>query len=103
MLALKITIAMGLVGCLTSLAVAQQTEPAASEADKVCTPETLVGRYVITGFGPGTGNTIVDIEYGYDRNGIVEVSATDRTTARPLLVTIDAAPRDPRRGSTHGQ
>ena len=62
-----------------------------------------LGRYVITGFGPGTGNTIVDIEYGYDRNGIVEVSATDRTTARPLLVTIDAAPRDPRRGSTHGQ
>jgi uncharacterized protein (TIGR03067 family) len=49
MLALKITIAMGLVGYLTSLTVAQQTEPAASEADKVCTPESLVGRYVITG------------------------------------------------------
>ncbi|HKS49833.1 MAG TPA: Hsp70 family protein [Amycolatopsis sp.] len=53
-----------------------------------------LGRYVVTGFGPGTGGTVVDIEYAYDHSGVVHVSATDRTTTRPLLVTIDAVPPD---------
>lgn len=53
-----------------------------------------LGRYVVTGFGPGAGDTVVDIEYAYDRSGVVGVSATDRTTTRPLLVTIDAVPPD---------
>ena len=47
MLVLKITFALGLVSLLTSLAAAQQTESASSKADKTCTPESLVGRYVI--------------------------------------------------------
>ena len=49
MLVLKITFALGLVGCLTSLAIAREAEPAASVADTKCTPESLVGRYVIIG------------------------------------------------------
>lgn len=53
-----------------------------------------LGRYVVTGFGPGSGDTVVDIEYAYDRSGVVHVSATDRMTTRPLLVTIDAVPPD---------
>ncbi|WP_103339978.1 Hsp70 family protein [Amycolatopsis sp. CA-126428] len=53
-----------------------------------------LGRYVVTGFGPGTGGTVVDIEYAYDSSGVVQVSATDRTTTRPLLVTVDAVPPD---------
>jgi molecular chaperone DnaK len=53
-----------------------------------------LGRYVVTGFGPGAGHTVVDIEYAYDNSGVVHVSATDRTTTRPLLVTVDAVPPD---------
>ena len=47
MLVLKITLALGLVSLLNSLAAAQQAESASSKADKTCTPESLVGRYVI--------------------------------------------------------
>jgi hypothetical protein len=46
MLVLKITIALGLVAFLTSLAAAQQTGSATSQADKMCMPTSLVGRYV---------------------------------------------------------
>jgi uncharacterized protein (TIGR03067 family) len=49
MLALKIAFALGFLSYLTSLAIAQETEPAADKADKTCTPESLVGRYVIVG------------------------------------------------------
>jgi uncharacterized protein (TIGR03067 family) len=49
MLPLKIMITLGFMGFLVSLAVAQQAEPAASDTDKKCTPESLVGRYVIIG------------------------------------------------------
>lgn len=49
MLVLKITFALGLMSYLTSLAVAQQTEPATTPVDKTCTPDSLVGRYVIIG------------------------------------------------------
>jgi uncharacterized protein (TIGR03067 family) len=47
MLVLKIAFALGLVSLLNSLAAAQQTESASSKADKTCTPESLVGRYLI--------------------------------------------------------
>jgi uncharacterized protein (TIGR03067 family) len=47
MLLLKITFALGFVSLLNSLAAAQQTESASSKADKTCTPESLVGRYII--------------------------------------------------------
>ena len=49
MLALKITLALGLVSLLNSLAAAQQSESPSSKTDKTCTPESLVGRYVIVG------------------------------------------------------
>jgi uncharacterized protein (TIGR03067 family) len=49
MLVLKITLTLGFLTYLTSLAIAQQAEPATSAADKTCTPESLVGRYVIIG------------------------------------------------------
>jgi uncharacterized protein (TIGR03067 family) len=47
MLVLKISLALGLVSLLSSLAAAQQTESAGSKPDKTCTPESLVGRYQI--------------------------------------------------------
>lgn len=53
-----------------------------------------LGRYVVTGFGPGAGDRVVDIEYSYDRSGVVHVAATDRTTTRPLLITVDDMPPD---------
>lgn len=53
-----------------------------------------LGRYVVTGFGPGSGDTVVDIEYAYDHSGVVHVAAIDRNTTRPLLVTIDEVPPD---------
>ena len=49
MLVLKIAFALGLVSLLNALAAAQQTESGSSKADKTCTPESLVGRYVIVG------------------------------------------------------
>ena len=49
MLVLKIAFALGLMSYLTSLAIAQQTESAPAATDKTCTPESLVGRYVIVG------------------------------------------------------
>jgi uncharacterized protein (TIGR03067 family) len=49
MLVLKIAFALGLVSLLNALAAAQQTESGTSKADKTCTPESLVGRYVIVG------------------------------------------------------
>jgi molecular chaperone DnaK len=54
----------------------------------------FLGRYAVTGFGPGAGHTVVDVEYAYDRSGVVQISATDRTTGRPLLVTVDDVPQD---------
>jgi molecular chaperone DnaK len=53
-----------------------------------------LGRYAVTGFGPGAGHTVVDIEYAYDHSGVVHIAATDRTTTRPLLVTVDEVPPD---------
>ncbi len=53
-----------------------------------------LGRYFVTGFGPGDGRTVVDIGYEYDQNGVVHVTAVDRKTTRPLLVTVDAVPSD---------
>ncbi|HEX4224329.1 MAG TPA: Hsp70 family protein [Pseudonocardiaceae bacterium] len=53
-----------------------------------------LGRYVVTGFGPSAGQTIVDVEFTYDHSGLVHVSATDRTTSRPLLITVDEVPPD---------
>ncbi|GAA4232501.1 Hsp70 family protein [Actinomadura meridiana] len=53
-----------------------------------------LGRHVFTGFGPGAGETVVDIEYAYDHNGVAHVSGKDRGTGRPLLVTVDEAPAD---------
>jgi uncharacterized protein (TIGR03067 family) len=49
MLLLKFTIALGLLSFLTSMAVAQRTQSTASNADQACTPESLMGRYIIVG------------------------------------------------------
>jgi uncharacterized protein (TIGR03067 family) len=46
MLVLKLTLALGVCMFLVSLAAAQ-TDSAPSKSDKTCTPELLVGRYVI--------------------------------------------------------
>jgi molecular chaperone DnaK (HSP70) len=53
-----------------------------------------LGRYLVTGFGPGAGKTVVDIEYAYDQSGVVHIAAKDRKTHRPLLVTVDEVPPD---------
>jgi uncharacterized protein (TIGR03067 family) len=47
MLMLKITTLVALGAWLTSLCAVQDSDSAASEGDRTCTPESLVGRYVI--------------------------------------------------------
>ena len=47
MIILKVTIVLGLVAMATQFAFAQSTDSTADKPDKSCTPESLVGRYVI--------------------------------------------------------
>jgi uncharacterized protein (TIGR03067 family) len=48
MLLIKLSLVFGLVGMMSSLAVAQETDSATKKADKKTTPESLVGRYTIS-------------------------------------------------------
>jgi uncharacterized protein (TIGR03067 family) len=48
MLLLKLSAVLALVGMLSPLAIAQETDSITKKADKATTPESLVGRYTIT-------------------------------------------------------
>jgi molecular chaperone DnaK len=62
-----------------------------SEDPQAC---AYLGLYVLTGEpGPG-GDVIVDVSYAYDSNGVVQVSACERSTGAPLSLTVKPLPED---------
>jgi uncharacterized protein (TIGR03067 family) len=77
MLLLKFTIAVGLCAFLASLAAAQ-TESPSSKADKTCTAESLVGRYVI-----------VSGEKEGDKEPEERIKGTTVTFTKDAVVVVD--------------
>jgi Mg-chelatase subunit ChlD len=56
---------------------------------------SFVGKYVIAGITPpSVGPAIIDIAYTYDRSGVVNVSASERSTGRVLSVVKEPVPDD---------
>lgn len=63
-----------------------------SENPQYC---TYLGRYIFTGFPPiAEEQAVVDVTYTYDKNGIVHVSAVERSTRTPLQLRIEPVPPD---------
>lgn len=54
-----------------------------------------LGKYVFSNI-PTIPNreAVIDITYAYDKNGVVQVSAVERSTGQPLLLTIEPLPGD---------
>lgn len=54
---------------------------------------TVVGKYVVTGI-PHTKTqlAIIEVSYHYDSNGVVQVSAYEKSTQKPLKVMVDHNP-----------
>jgi molecular chaperone DnaK (HSP70) len=54
-----------------------------------------LGKYVFTQIpAVEAKKVILDISYAYDKNGLVNVSAVERTTRQPLLLSIEPLPND---------
>lgn len=54
-----------------------------------------LGRYIFSDFPPLTEKkTAVDVTYEYDKNGVVHVSAVERSTGKPLTLRIEPVPHD---------
>ena len=54
-----------------------------------------LGRYIFSDFPSLSSTTTpVDVKYEYDKNGIVHVSAIERTTGAPLKLRIEPVPPD---------
>ena len=54
-----------------------------------------LGRYVFSDFPPiAERRAVLDITYHYDKNGVVEVSAVERTSGKPLKLSVEAVPPD---------
>lgn len=54
-----------------------------------------LGRYVFSDFPAlAAQEAVVDVTYEYDKNGVVHVSAVERTTASPLTLRVEAVPYD---------
>ncbi len=56
----------------------------------------ILGKYTfsdITHVG-GTDRAVIDVRYQYDQNGVVTVSAIERSTGRILPMTVDTVPED---------
>ncbi len=54
-----------------------------------------LGLYAVTGFSASSEkNAVVEITYTYDQNSLVQVSAVERSTRRPLQVTVEQLPPD---------
>ena len=55
----------------------------------------ILGKYIIDDIDPQSEKeTVVDISYAYNENGMVEVSAVQRKTGKKLRVTKTAVPED---------
>ncbi len=54
-----------------------------------------LGKYVFTDFPPiSTKIAIMDITYRYDKNGVVQISAIERSSGQPLKLTVEPVPPD---------
>jgi Mg-chelatase subunit ChlD len=54
-----------------------------------------LGRYLFSGVPAGTEtHRELDVTYAYDRNGVVQVSATDRATGSRLPLSVEPLPED---------
>ena len=54
----------------------------------------VVGSYLVQGVPSYGGETVVEIGFGYDRSGVVQVSASDSRSGQPLQVTQGPWPAD---------
>lgn len=54
-----------------------------------------LGKYVFSDIPTVVGSTVVlDITYAYDKNGVVNVSAVERSTKHPLTLSVEPLPPD---------
>ncbi len=54
-----------------------------------------LGKYVFSGIPRSRlGRVVIDVTYAYDQNGVVDVSAVERETGKPLQLTIEPLPAD---------
>lgn len=54
-----------------------------------------LGCYVFSDFPPMSSNVaVLDITYAYDKNGIVNISAIERASGKPLTLSIEPLPPD---------
>ncbi len=55
----------------------------------------ILGKYVFSDIvHPANGTAILDIQYRYDRNGVVSVSAVQRETKKNLPLSVEPVPAD---------
>lgn len=54
-----------------------------------------LGKYVFTDF-PAMSNklAVLDISYNYDKNGVVQIAAVERSSGQPLKLTVEPVPAD---------
>ncbi|MFD9942437.1 Hsp70 family protein [Nonomuraea sp. NPDC059023] len=55
-----------------------------------------LGRYVVTGFPAALGprDAVIDVSYAYDDSALVQVTAAERVTGAPLVVSVEELPAD---------
>jgi len=54
-----------------------------------------LGKYVFADFPPVRDEVaVLDITYHYDKNGMVQISAVERSSGKPLKLTVEAVPSD---------
>ncbi|GAB4568845.1 MAG: Hsp70 family protein [Anaerolineae bacterium] len=54
-----------------------------------------LGRYVFTDLPRlDSDHAVIDVTYAYDRNGVVQVSAVERSTGHPLTLAVEPLPPD---------
>lgn len=59
------------------------------------TQAAVLGKYIFSGLEPVAGGTsVLDIQYAYDANGVVTVSAKQRETGRDLQLQVEPVPGD---------
>lgn len=54
-----------------------------------------LGKYVLSGIPAVSGDeAVLDVTYAYDRNGVVQVSAVERSTKNALSLSVEPLPQD---------
>ena len=55
---------------------------------------TILGKYVFAEIQPTDSEVTIDVSLSYDSNGVVQVQAVQRDTARRLPMTVEPVPDD---------